>query len=83
MAFFAVGSDPTESLARLENYRRQEGHPWPVAEGVGTMLRNFNVVQQSTKIAIDSRGLITYRAGYGRGDSNTWRQLFKTLASLP
>ena len=83
VAFYAVGADPTESLSRLESYRQQEGYPWPVAEAVGPMLRDFRVTAQSTKIAIDSRGLITYRAGYGQGDPDTWRQVFQTLATLP
>ena len=81
VAFYAVGSDPTEGLQRLESYREQQGYPWPVAEPVGTMLRDLRVLQQSTKIALDSRGVIIYREGYGRGDPDTWRQVFQELAA--
>ena len=81
VAFYAVGSDPTEDLQRLESYREQQGYPWPVAEPVGTMLRDLRVLQQSTKIALDSRGVIIYREGYGRGDPDTWRQVFQELAA--
>ena len=56
VAFYVVGTDPTESLGRLEKYRKEEGYPWPVAEPVGRMLADFRILRQSTKIAFDSRG---------------------------
>ena len=79
VAFYAVGL-PGESLQKLDNYRQQEGYPWPVAEPVGGMLKDLRIVVQSTKIAFDSNGVITYRDGYGRGDPGTWREVFEQLA---
>ncbi len=81
VAFYAVGTDPTEDLPRMEEYRQQQGYPWPVAEPVGSMLRDFQVVVQSTKIAFDSQGMILYREGYGQGDVDTWRRVFRELAA--
>jgi hypothetical protein len=80
-AFYAVASDPSEKLDKLEAYREREGHPWLVAEPTGTMLRDLNVLVQSTKIAIDSQGVIIYRDGYGQGGEETWRQVFQELAA--
>ena len=80
-AFYAVASYPSEKLDKLEAYREREGHPWLVAEPTGTMLRDLNVLVQSTKIAIDSQGVIIYRDGYGQGGEETWRQVFQELAA--
>ncbi len=81
VAFYAVASSPQEKLDKLEAYREREGHPWLVAEPTGTMLRDLKVLVQSTKIALDSDGLIIYRDGFGRGGEKTWRQVFRDLAA--
>jgi hypothetical protein len=39
------------------------------------------VLQQSTKIAIDGNGVITYRDGFGRGDLNKWRNTLEDLTA--
>lgn len=68
-------------MDQLEAYREREGHPWLVAEPLGTMLRDIKVLVQSTKIAVDSQGVIVYRDGYGQGGEETWRQTFQELAA--
>ncbi len=78
--FYAVGVDPTETMDRLDSYRESQGYPWPVALPSPRMLSDFRVLQQSTKVAIDSDGIITYRDGYGRGNEATWREVFIELA---
>lgn len=80
VAFYAIGVDPTESLDRLDSYRENQGYPWPVAMPSPRMLSNFRVLQQSTKVAIDGAGIITYRDGYGRGNVEKWRKVFVELA---
>ena len=81
VAFYAVASDPREKLDKLEAYREREGHPWLVAEPTGTMLKDLKVLVQSTKIAVDSQGVIIYRDGFGQGGEDTWRQVFQALAA--
>lgn len=83
VAFYAVGVHPgiVEDLATLERYRRERGHPWPVAVAPRQLLTDLNVTIQSTKIAFDSSGVITYREGMGRGDNATWRRVFAELAA--
>jgi hypothetical protein len=78
--FYAVGSDPTESLERLESFRQGQEHPWPVATAEGSLLRDLEVLVQSTKIAMDSEGVIVYRSGYGQGGPEEWRRVFSELA---
>ena len=80
VAFYAVGQDPTESLEKMERYRKDQGYPWPVAKTDTSTLRKLGVLQTSTKLAVDDRGIINYRAGHGGGNPETWRTVFKQLS---
>ena len=80
VALYAIGSDPTEDLQLLENFRLAEGQTWPVAKPVGNMLQDLEVLQRSTKIAFDTSGVITYRARFGQGDPVEWRRVFREMA---
>ena len=82
--FYAVAvSSAFDNLERLENNRNRNGYPWPVAIAVdeSRALADLNVSYQSTKVAFDSSGVITYRDGFGGGGSDIWRQVFADLAS--
>ena len=79
VAFYAVGTDPTESLERMEKYRERQGYPWPVAQAGQGMLKEFRVLTQSTKVAFNAQGIIKYRDTYGRGDAETWKVVFQEL----
>ena len=68
-------------MAVLENYRQERGHPWPVAVAPRQLLAALNVTIQSTKIAFDHQGTITYREGMGQGDDAAWREVFAALAA--
>jgi len=50
-----------------------------VAEIDPKILKDLKVLQQSTKIALDHQGVITYRAGYADGGVDKWRQVFDEL----
>ena len=76
--FYVVGFN--ESLSELAEYQRQSGHPGIVSLPVGNMLREFRVTSQSTKVAIDANGIITYRRGYGQGNSSEWPAVLQALA---
>ncbi len=79
--FYAMNVDPTAVFEEIEAYKYQQGYPWSVAQaGAGTPA-DFKVTRQSTKIAIGSDGIITYRDSYGKGDDETWHQVFKELAA--
>jgi len=79
VAFYAVGQDPSESIGLMEEYRIQQGYPWPVAKTPTKTLQDLRVLQASTKLAFDDRGVITYRAGHGGGDPAKWREVFQDL----
>ncbi len=77
--FYAIGQSQFENIEKLESYAKKEGYPWPVAEIDPRILKELKVLQQSTKIALDHQGVITYRAGYANGGADKWRQVFTDL----
>ena len=79
--FYALGENPAESIERLEEYRQEQGYPWPIAEIEPQVLKDLRVIRRSTKIALDHQGVITYRAGYGDGSPAEWRQVFNDLVN--
>ena len=81
--FYIVGSSPGQTVDVLEKDRENEGYPWPVAEIAGNGLRDLEVVAQSTKIALDANGIITYRDSFGQGNIETWGQVLADLGSTP
>ena len=71
-------SDPKDIQALAES----RGYPWSTGLADRKMLEEFNVRVQSTKIAIDSNGVITYRAGYGQGTIAEWTSVFEKLEQV-
>lgn len=59
-----------ESAGRLETYISDNGYSNMTAtQPVGSMLRDLKITSQSSMIALDEQGVITFRKGYGgRGD---------------
>ena len=64
----------------MESHRIKEGYLWPIAEIDTDVLKELWVLQQSTKIALNHQGIITYRAGYADGGAYKWREVFSDLA---
>ena len=55
-----------ESAATLEDYIAGRGYTKMIAtQPVGTMLADLRIVSQSSMIAVDSAGVITFRKGHG------------------
>ena len=80
MDFYGLGIDPTEGLGTLVSYRDGQDYPWPVAKAPGTMLPEYNVLRQPTKLAIDVNGVIVFRGGYGVESAEKWQQVFQELS---
>ena len=78
--FYAVNMDPTDDIAMLEEFGKNQQYPWPIANSDRDILSNLNVTYQSTKIAIDDEGIIIYRDRMGGGDPDTWREVFEKLS---
>ena len=81
VAFYVVGTSPFESIEQLEEDRQGKDLPWPVAYPDEGMLESLSISSQASKIAIDGDGTITHRYGVGRGDYDTWQELFDDIAT--
>ena len=57
-----------ESAAALEAYIAENGYANMIAaQPVGSMLSDLKIVSQSSMLAMDRAGVITFRKGYGAG----------------
>ena len=96
VGFIIVAINPLEDMnefseaviLRINNQSGQmlsnmdlSGEDWNIALPLGKMLADLKVRSQSTKIAIDSNGVIVYRDGYGKGDEWLWETVFDKLGS--
>lgn len=72
-----------ESAATLEAYIEENSYAnMTAAQPVGSMLRDLKIVNQSSMIAVDGAGIITFRKGYGReGDAETLSEEFQRLTA--
>ncbi len=78
--FYAIGMFPGTDVALFEEFGNERGYTFPVAVPKSGILADLKVTIQSTKIAFDSNGTIVHRNGMGKGDPETWRQVFADLA---
>lgn len=76
---YLVRTDPSETLEYLEGYREEFEYPRPMTVPDQHMLSKFRILSQSSKVAVDGNGIITYRDGYGRG-RDSWEDVFAELA---
>ena len=72
--------DPSDSFEKLEDFKKDQGYPWPLAHSDRDTLLSLEVIRQSTKIAFDSDGIIVYRERMGGGNAETWRELFEDMS---
>ena len=81
VTFLALSYAANLELGHGERVWKQENWPWLIGEPMGTMARDYRITISSTKIAFDSRGVIIYRAGFGEGGDDKFRQVFKQLVA--
>ena len=81
VAFYLVGTDPSESLETLEADRKGYGLPWITASADEGMLDTLQIYTQASKVAISADGIITHRYGFGKGDFESWSELFDEIAA--
>ena len=56
----------SESAETLDNYIDDNGYSDMIAtQPMGSMLADLEIVSQSSMIALDEQGVITFRKGYG------------------
>lgn len=69
-----------ESAATLETYIAENGYANMTAtQPVGSMLRDLKIVSQSSVLAMDSAGVITFRKGYGGGSADFGAEFAKLV----
>lgn len=78
--FIAVDIGYSRDLDELRTFVRMGKYPWKVGLSNREMLLAFGVFVQSTKVAIDSDGIIIYKAGYGEGTDKEWIKVFEKLS---
>ena len=81
VAFYIVGTDPSESIDKLEADRKRLDLPWQTAYADEDMLHTLRIYAQASKIAISGDGTITHRYGIGKGDYESWSDLFDDIAA--
>ena len=70
----------SETAAALDGYIAENGYANMTAtQPVGSMLRDLRIVSQSSMLAMDANGIITFRKGYG-GRSADFGAEFARLA---
>ena len=69
-----------ESGETIDNYIAGQGYSDMIAAApTGTMLADFRIVSQSSIVAIDGAGVITFRKGFGGGGSGEFTAEFEKL----
>ncbi len=79
--FYIVGTSPHESVEKLEADRKNNNLPWQVAYADEGMLDTLRIYTQASKIAFSGEGTITHRYGFGKGDFESWDDLFKDISA--
>ncbi len=80
MEFYGIGIDPSETPDELEDLKAREGYAYEIGYPVGNIVADLRILKQSSKVAIDGTGVITYRAGFGGGDVDEWAKMLSDLA---
>ena len=79
--FYAVNVDTFASLEEAVEYGQNRNWTFPVAKPDDGMVRNFNIIKHSVKVAFGGDGVIVYRDGFRQGNAGTWTQVFQDLSS--
>ena len=81
ITFIAIDIDTGADLEELRVFANDQGYPWQIGISSRKLLREFRILTQSTKVAIDRHGVIIYRGGFAEGNIDEWTSIFKTLSS--
>ena len=68
-----------EDSARLGQHAAGRGYAGVFAEGPSSLVRAYNVFQQSSWVAIGRDGAIVQRRGYGADGASFWRGVLDAL----
>ena len=75
-----MGVDPTEE-DKIAGFHEQNEFIWITSPGDPTMLVEYGIRAQASKVALDHNGVIVFKPGAGATGEERWRQLFEELAA--
>ena len=70
-----------EDAARLGQHAAGRGYAGVFAEGPSSLARDYNVLSQSSWVAIGRDGAIVGRRGYGADGASFWRGVLDALSA--
>ncbi len=73
-----ISIEQNESKIELKNFASKENHPWEIFRIDKKTMESLNVTQHSTKIFINKKNEIIYKANYGEGSVSEWTELFNS-----
>ena len=76
----AINMDTNENLDKIRTYNERHNFPFTLANAQTSVLRDYNVIYTTTKVAVDSEGRVLWR-GSGRMTSQYFVTLFEGLKS--
>ncbi len=80
MLLLGIDTDSFETADYIANWGKSRGFFWPLSTLDRDVLVAYNVRTQSTKIGIDSNGVIVLREGYGTNSVETWQEWLVLLS---
>jgi hypothetical protein len=80
VVIISVDVDPTESAEYLRGYAASRGYSWHMTTLDRDLVLAYSVRTQSTKVGINSRGVVVLRAGYGTQNEHEWRRWMEALS---
>ena len=80
MTILGVEQDPTEGASKIREFAGKNGYMWEMAVFDADIVLEYRILQQSSKVAINANGVITYRGGYGSLSPTKWREVLDEVA---
>ena len=80
VTILGVEQDPTEGASKIREFAGKNGYTWEMATFDADIVLEYRILQQSSKVAINANGVITYRGGYGNLSPSKWREVLDEVA---
>ena len=80
LGFVGVAINPTEGIDKIVDYSDKEGFTWPMAIYDANILKEFRIIERSTKIGIGGDGIIKFRKGFGLNSEEIWKNILESLS---
>ena len=77
---YAVSLDRESTVEEVLQFGEDMELNYPIVFSGVSMVPNFNVKQQATKVVLDEHGIVVYRGGMGKGNPDEYESVFAELA---